>query len=482
MNGSPSGGQVGARFLRFFALLGAMIALGWLVYTLRGTLLPFAVAFVLSYILMPLVDYLESHRIHRLAAVGGVLVCATAILAVPLMYGVPTVLRGTEDMMRRMVGAQGLWACVVVNPSKSDETLWIDRAESSREDFKIEGAAWPIELQPGDRDTLRVVFSPEGKAIRTGVIRLYVRHSEGAAKPVVLRLRGNVAGAADSSSTAPLRELTVGTVQLAISDTAHVFGVYAPGYMAMFKSYTQSLQRRLDVSFPMLGGSGDVAGYANAKLQKIATDLLQDTPALLGPLLSGATFVIIVPLVLFFFLLEGRAIKRVLIEMVPNRYFEMVLNLLYRIDVQLGGYIRGMVLSVIIISTLSVIGLYLIDLEYFLVVGVLAGIANIIPYLGPLIGIIAGVIAVVLQYSTVSLSVILPVVVVFLIVQLMDNVFVAPVVVARSVNLHPLVVIFVVLVGSQLFGALGMLLAVPVTAVLKVSVQTVVEGLRSYSV
>ena len=77
---------------------------------------------------------------------------------------------------------------------------------------------------------------------------------------------------------------------------------------------------------------------------------------------------------------------------------------------------------------------------------------------------------------------VLPVVIVFLIVQIVDNIFVAPVVVARSVNLHPLLVIFAVLVGSELFGAAGMLLAVPTTAVIKVSVRTIYEGWRSYSV
>ena len=81
-----------------------------------------------------------------------------------------------------------------------------------------------------------------------------------------------------------------------------------------------------------------------------------------------------------------------------------------------------------------------------------------------------------------SPGVILPVIAVFLAVQIMDNVFVQPVVVARSVNLHPLGVIFVVLGGNQLFGAVGMLLAVPITAVIKVSAQTIYEGLRSYSI
>ena len=117
-----------------------------------------------------------------------------------------------------------------------------------------------------------------------------------------------------------------------------------------------------------------------------------------------------------------------------------------------------------------------------MVVGTIAGVANIIPYLGPLIGIIAGTVSALLQYSTLGWATILPVIGVFLMVQLLDNLFVQPVVVARAVDLHPLIMIFVVLVGSQMFGAMGMLLAVPMTAVIKVAVQTVYEGLRSYSV
>lgn len=210
--------------------------------------------------------------------------------------------------------------------------------------------------------------------------------------------------------------------------------------------------------------------------------MLKETPALLGSVLSGITFVVIVPLVLFFFLAEGRAIKRAFIEMIPNKYFEMVLNLIYRIDQQLGGYVRGMVLSVVIISALSILGLWLIGLRDYIVVGTIAGVANVIPYLGPLIGIIAGTVSALLQYSTLGWATILPVIGVFLVIQLLDNVFVQPVVVARAVDLHPLVVIFVVLVGSQMFGAMGMLLAVPMTAVIKVAVQTIYEGLRSYSV
>lgn len=480
MNEPQSGGWGVAQTLRTLAFLGALLVLGWLLYTIRGTLLPFFIAFVLSYILMPLVDYIESHRINRFLAVAVILIGVLGVVLVPLRFAVPVLISGTEDMVQRFVGEQGIWSCVVANESQN-ESLQINKIESLREDFKVEGTNLPLVLAPGERDTLRVVFAPETENERVGQIRLSMTQGDAHDAVIRLRLQGNRQGLKDSTSTGRAREFVFGTVQVSLTDTTHVFGKYKPGYLAILKSYNRNLQKHIDASFPILNGA-DVAEYVNAKLQNIATNFLPEISELASQLLSGLTFVIIVPLVLFFFLGEGRAIKRTVIEMVPNQYFEMVLNLLYRIDIQLGGYIRGMVLSVLIISILSITGLYFVGLEYFLVIGTVAGIANVIPYLGPLIGIIAGIVAAAIQYSALSASIVVPVIVVFLIVQLFDNIFVAPVVVARSVNLHPLIVIFVVLVGSQLFGALGMLLAVPVTAVLKVSVQTIIEGLRSYSV
>lgn len=479
MNEPRSGGLGGSHILRIVIFLSLLVVVGWLLYTIRSTLAPFAIAFVLSYLLIPLVDLLESHRVNRLGAVVGVLMTVFAIVVIPLIVVAPIIVRGAEDMMNRIIGDQGTWYCVVENPG--DTAVTIDRFESALADFEVDGL--PVELAPGSRDTLSVVFSPQVYATRQALLKLH-GSARGAEAIILVNLIGNFplsSSISDTTILEPAEQVVFGGSEILLSATQHTFGIYKPGYLALVKSYNKNLQARLEVSLPMLKGK-DVGGAVNEKLQNMATDLLKETPGLIGQVLSGLTFIIIVPLVLFFFLAEGRTIKRALIELVPNQYFEMVLNLLYRIDVQLGGYIRGMVLSVMIISLLSISGLYIIDLEYFLVIGTLAGIANIIPYLGPLIGIVAGVIAAALQYSALSVGVVVPVVIVFLFVQIMDNVFVAPVVVARSVNLHPLIVIFVVLVGSQLFGAVGMLLAVPATAVIKVSAQTIYEGLRSYSV
>ena len=507
MNEPSSGGLGTAQILRIVIFLGLIVVAVWLLYTIRSTLAPFFVAFVLSYLLMPLVDLLESYRLNRLVAAAVVLVSVFAIVFIPLIVVLPVIVRSTEDMVEHIIGEQGTWYCVVENTG--DAVVTIDRFESELEDFKVDGLplklvpderdaesaifSWPPQTSPkvvDGRDTLRVVFSPQANEPRQAVLRLYGFYG-GQEDSIVLMLRGNIEGVSsvsDSLVVEPEESAQFGEAQILISATQHTFGKYKPGYLAVVKTYIEILHASFEKWMPMLKEwmplleSKDLVHAINERLQTIATDLFKETPRLVGQLLSGLTFFIIVPFVLFFFLGQGRTIKRAIIEMVPNRYFELVLNLLHRIDAQLGGYMRGMALSVTIVSLLSITGLYIIDLEQFLVIGLLAGLANVIPYLGPLIGIIAGVIAAVLQYSALSFGVVIPVIIVFAIVQLVDNAFIAPMVVGRSVNLHPLLVIFVVLVGSELFGAVGMLLAVPTTAVIKVSVRTIYEGWRGYSV
>jgi len=501
----PSSGDLGtAQILRIVIFLGLIVVMIWLLYTIRSTLVPFFIAFVLSYFLMPVVDFLESYRLNRLIAVVVVLLAVFAIVVIPLIVVAPMIVRGTEDMVKSIIGEQGTWYCVVENTG--DDVVKIDRFESKLEDFKVDGL--PLELTPGggdaesdapQRDTLRVVFSPQADELRQASLRLY--GSAGSREDSIgLTLRGNMQDVSSVSDT--MASVQFGTSKILISATKHAFGKYKPSSLMALKSvyetsflpWLKSAQTYLEEILPMLKGRDwveeilpmlkgrDWIQAANQYLQNVVTILLKETPGLVGQLLSGLTLFIIVPFALFFFLAEGRTIKRAIIEQVPNRYLELILNLLHRIDRQLGSYMRGMVLSVIIVSLLSSTGLYIIGLEHFLVIGLLAGLANVIPYMGPAIGIIAGVVAAVLQYSALSFGVVIPVIIVFAIVQLVDNVFVAPMVVGRSVNLHPLLVIFAVFVGSELFGAVGMLLAVPTTAVIKVAVRTIYEGWRSYSV
>lgn len=475
MEEQRSAGLSVSQFLRGVLIALILAAAGWILYTIRGTLMPFGIAFVLSYLLVPVVDYLESHRVNRMAGTAIVLVSIIALFVVSIVTFIPVLVTGMGDMKESILGSRPTWPCVVANRGRDIVTF--TEAESSHPDFVIASGV-PLELAPGEQDTILIEYVPTTMA---PVVALATLTSDGAdTKPLILQLSGNLSADADPVRMVPTTQKVLGSAVVAVSDTAYSFGRVDPGYLMHFKMQIATLQPELEKAFPKLKDV-DIAQQIGDWVQRAATDVLKETPGLLGGVLSGITFLVIVPLVLFFFLAEGRSIKRSLIEIIPNEYFEMVLNLLHRIDQQLGGYIRGMVLSVVIVSLLSILGLRIIGLRDYLVVGTIAGVSNVIPYLGPLIGILAGTIAAILQYSTLGWGTILPVVVVFLVVQLMDNVFVQPVVVARSVNLHPLIVIFVVLVGSHMFGAVGMLLAVPLTAVLKVSVQTLYESLRNYS-
>ena len=469
-----------AQILRMVLLLIFLAVAGWLLYTIRGTLFPFAVAFILSYVLMPLVDRMEARGLNRMIGVLVIYASTLATFVALFILVVPILLKGLDDMKDGIVGERSTWSCVILN--RNSAPIKFDRVsvESSDPQFVVVSPS-DKEIPPGVQDTLLVEFRPKRSAPWFGRVDLFGKLNEEEVGPIRLYLTGNFQKQTAQTSWEPNYKLVLGSSRFGLSSSTHQFGQVRPGYVDRVMSQMEEMQPKLESAVPMLKGM-DLAGSINRKIQSTATEVLKETPALLGGLISGLTFFIIVPLVVFFLLSEGRVIKRAFIEIVPNRYFELVLNLFYRIDLQLGGYIRGLVLSVILISFLSIAGLRIIGLRDFLVVGTIAGISNVIPYLGPLIGILAGIIAALIQYSTLSFGIVLPVVAVFLVVQILDNVFVAPVVVARSVNLHPLVVIFAVLVGNQLFGAVGMILAVPTTAVVKVSVRTVYEGLRSYSI
>jgi predicted PurR-regulated permease PerM len=139
----------------------------------------------------------------------------------------------------------------------------------------------------------------------------------------------------------------------------------------------------------------------------------------------------------------------------------------------LANFIQGQLLTALIVGLMETMGLMLIKMKYPLVLGMVGGLANIIPYFGPYIGMIPAL-AVALTISPVKAF---WAIVVFLVVQQIDNSFISPKVIEGKLGLHPVATIFAVLVGGEFFGVLGMLLAVPVMAILRVIVNKVVEAI-----
>jgi predicted PurR-regulated permease PerM len=197
-------------------------------------------------------------------------------------------------------------------------------------------------------------------------------------------------------------------------------------------------------------------------------------------LVSVVSTVIIIPFVTFFLLKDGRDMKKLLISYIPNRYFEMSLNVLHKMDMQLGGYLRGQFIEATVVGTLAILALWILGIKYFILIGIFAGLANLIPYVGPVAGAFPAIVVSITNGA--DSEIIIYIIIAFAIIQLIDNMVMQPLVLSKSVNLHPLIIVLAILIGGNFFGILGMFLAVPATGILKVTSSEIYNGIRKFNI
>jgi predicted PurR-regulated permease PerM len=173
------------------------------------------------------------------------------------------------------------------------------------------------------------------------------------------------------------------------------------------------------------------------------------------------------PIMAFYILVDLPHIRRVTESLIPERRRAEALLVGRRLNSAIGGYFRGQLAVAAIVGTLASIGMAIIGLPFWLVVGLIAGIFNMIPMIGPWVGAIPGVVVALTTGDPIQA---LWVVAIMAGVQQIDNHFISPVVMQRTVKLHPAVVMMALLTGGTLGGFFGLLLAVPLTAVLKILV------------
>src|SRR5690625_5243426 len=190
----------------------------------------------------------------------------------------------------------------------------------------------------------------------------------------------------------------------------------------------------------------------------------------IAKLLSGFTkvfdfvfFITVIPVLVFYFLKDYEKIKNSLKLLIPKRYHVDMSKLFSAIDKRLGHYIRGQLLVSLFVSFTSLIVFRFLDIEYALLLAIIMGITNIIPYFGPIIGAVP-VIAITI---TVSTKLVFIAVLAIIIIQVIESNFLSPYIVGKSINIHPITIIFVLLLGGQIGGVIGMLFAVPILTVFK---------------
>jgi predicted PurR-regulated permease PerM len=171
------------------------------------------------------------------------------------------------------------------------------------------------------------------------------------------------------------------------------------------------------------------------------------------------------PIIAFYLLVDVPHLRRVAESLIPDPAEAEVMHVARRLNRAIGGFFRGQLMVAVIVGVMCSIGLAVIGLRFWFLVGMIAGLFNIIPLVGPWIGGIPGV---VIALTTGSLGQAVGVVAVMALAQQIDNHFITPQVMQRAVRLHPAAVILALVAGGSLGGFFGLLLAVPVAATIKI--------------
>jgi len=174
--------------------------------------------------------------------------------------------------------------------------------------------------------------------------------------------------------------------------------------------------------------------------------------------------IILAPILAFYLLKDFDQIKEYFLKLIPAAGRKDIINLGQQMDKILKSFLRGHLFVALVVGGLTALGLSIIGMEFALVLGLIAGVFNIIPYFGPLFGIIPAVSLALLQSKKMALYVFI---IMFIIQQIEGNI-ISPKILGKSTGLHPLMIILALLAGGHLFGILGMIMAVPLTGILKV--------------
>ena len=205
-----------------------------------------------------------------------------------------------------------------------------------------------------------------------------------------------------------------------------------------------------------------------AQVSNQATTILNSTFAGIGNIIGSVSktvmAIITVPFILFYLLKDGKKLPDYILNFLPIPMRSHTFTVLQEMNKQISSYIRGQIVVSFCIGVLMFIGFVIIGLDYAPVLAVIASFTSVVPYLGPAIAITPALIIAVVT----SPYMLLKLIIVWTIVQLIEGKFISPQIMGRNLHVHPITIIFIIIIAGNLFGVVGILLAVPGYAVLKV--------------
>lgn len=370
-------------------LLLVLAALLFVGYRARAVLNPFLLAFLLAYILHPLVEWLERKRIHRTFTIMTLYILGLGAIATVLFIGVPLVVE--EAVL--------LWRSTFEGDSFVDANAngrW-DAGEKVRPDLDRDREWDPSYVE-------RVKSS-----IRARIDEWNAKHPD---KPI-----------------------------------------YVPTLLEKVKNFVQE----------------DPQSVAKTGA-RITTWVAETTTSALSAGWTLLQYCILVPLYMFFLLRSMNAIRDSVYAHLPGRQREQFVHVLHRVHLAMSSFFRGKVLICLAKGTLTAIGLALLDVRLPLLFGLIQVIASLVPFIVLIVGWLPTILFVLLDMG-VSWGTLIGVSAVYVIVEGLEGFVLTPYILGKETGLHPVVLIMSLLMGGELFGMFGLIMAVPVVSILKILAQ-----------
>ena len=229
---------------------------------------------------------------------------------------------------------------------------------------------------------------------------------------------------------------------------------------SIFASYYEGLD--INVNTILESIQGNIGKLFTDTIGGIASGVTSFISALTGFVLAIVT----VPFILFYLLKDGEKLPEFILKLLPPRMHDDAKIIFRDVDHQISSYIQGQILVAICIGIMVSIGFFVIGMKYSLLLGVLAMFTSVVPYLGPIIAITPAVIIAIVT----SPLMLVKLAVVWTIVQFVEGKFISPQIMGKSLHIHPITIIFVLLTAGSIFGVAGVILGIPGYALLKVVV------------
>lgn len=235
-----------------------------------------------------------------------------------------------------------------------------------------------------------------------------------------------------------------------------------PRYISYAQERLRDLEASLADRFNFLSDV-NLSAWLVAELQKASEKFLTQSPEILN---TVAWATVLLPILTFFFLRDTTTIRNIILSLTPNQYFEKAYNVVHQIERKIGFFIVAKILEATLVGILTFASLLALKFPYPLLFSVIAGVTNIIPYFGPIIGYAPIVLTPFFVPNYENLF--YPALVVSVGVNLLDVLVIFPLLVSRVIDLHPLVVLLSLVVGGSVAGPIGLLVAIPAAAIIKI--------------